>query len=175
MATRNGVSFEVDGLKEIDELLAGIPKKLQSQLIKKIHREALKTQVLPAIRAAAPDRVTVRDGAGYKTIDPAKYIKVLSAKRSKTGMIVGPTREAFVLRFLEYGTKVRYTRGGGNYYKRRKKLNRGRLQPEPFIERVYRQKAGAVTRFVVNNYGKIMVNYLEAKNRRLVNKINKRK
>lgn len=175
MAGRNGVSFEVEGLQGINEILAGIPKRIQSQLVKKIHREALKAKVLPALRAAAPNEITIRDGNTYRTIDPAPFIKILSAKRSKTGMIVGPTREAYVLRFLEFGTKVRYTRGGGSFYKRRTRIHRGILNPDPFIERIYRQQAEAVTRFVADNYRTVMVRYLEAKNRRLLNRIKKLK
>jgi HK97 gp10 family phage protein len=77
---------------------------------------------------------------------------------------VGPTTDAFYLKFYEFGTKQR---------KRKSGASTGRMPAKPFIERTHRQEAPKIIRYIVNNYDKMVTKYLEGRARYMNRKLQK--
>lgn len=142
----------IDGAKELDKLLSGLPKALEVKILRSVHREAAKV-IQEEMKAKAP----VGNDSIYNNIKVGHN----KADDDKTNITVGVTSKGFVARFVEYGTQVRTTKKG---------WNRGDMQPRPFIQPAINSKMDTVMNNLTENYAETINKYLE----REVKKISKK-
>lgn len=145
------VAFDLNGLKEIDDLLKNLPLSVQAQLLRGINRKAAKIVQLQ-----------MKAGTTVEGIN----IKIKADKYNKSGVLVGVENSdrGFLARFLEYGTQIRSTKDGEN---------RGSIQPNPFLKKAIDSKANEVINFLQTNYATEINKGLERRVKAVNKKINK--
>lgn len=92
--------FRIDGMEEFMDLLEGLPNTLKDRTLRDINRKVATKNIAAPLKAAH---------SGFR-----KGIAVGAHKRIKSAVLVGATTDAFVMRFLEYGTIRRETRDAYN-------------------------------------------------------------
>ena len=147
MSQKDPVRFNLDGAKEIDNILKKLPVQLQATLLRNINREAAKITQAEMIKNAPPGS------------DIPDNIKIKNDTENKSGVLVAPTSKVFWARFLEYGTKTREGRGS--------------MSPQPFIKKSIDNTIEQVVKFITGNYGELINKYLEREVKKVNRKNNK--
>lgn len=94
-------TFQIQGLKEIEEALNNLPQDLQLKILGKVNKMAVEKFVVAPMRNAVP----------YATKTEAN-IKTTGEKEDKTAIYGGVTSDSFWLRFADLGTAERTTKSG---------------------------------------------------------------
>lgn len=94
-------TFQISGLKEIEEALNNLPTELQQKVLGQINKKAVDKLVVGPIR-----------GAVSYSSKTESNIKVTPDTEDKTAFYGGVTSDAFWLRFTDFGTKQRFTKIG---------------------------------------------------------------
>ena len=97
-------TFKIEGLKEVMDALKELPTQIQAKLLQGIARKVERKYLVSELKTAIP----------YKRPIYQQSVRVVNDPNDKTASFVGFTTNAFVLRFLEYGTKQRQTKKGFN-------------------------------------------------------------
>jgi hypothetical protein len=90
------------GVKEVEEALKNLDAKMQMALLRSFNRKALQREGIERFKGAAHSR------RGKNNIE----VQATPRAKNKSSVIVGPTSQAFIERFLEKGTVDRYTKRG---------------------------------------------------------------
>jgi len=144
MAKQDGIQYDVEGVKEITEMLDELGYKIKSQVIRSFNRKALTTQIVKPLRAALP----------YSSVK--REIKVQNTRyNNNTAVVAGPTSKVFYVRFLEKGTKQR-------------KGPRGAIMPRPIIEPFVDGQVKSVIKFTSKEYGNEVERIMKKKLRRKI-------
>lgn len=108
------IEYKLFGTDQILDALDSLSPKTLNNIIKSTNRKALNVNIRKSVQAALPYSAKTK-----------KAIKTLGDKEDKaTGVWSGVSSDAFYLRFLEKGTKVRTAEDGAN---------RGRIAPNPKV------------------------------------------
>lgn len=150
----DSLRFEITGIDEVLLSLEKLPSRIQRKLIYETNRDILKTIVLPDAKSGIPYSTATKKG-----------VKVVKARGTDTGVYVGVTTDSFWLRFLEFGTAERATKGATTQRrqtKRYKRLGRvgasgggarrGRVNANPQLVRILESKTKDVLRAVQERY-----------------------
>lgn len=148
------MSFNLQGAKEVEEILKDLPLAVQAKILRAINKQAANI-VKKELQNRAP-------ADGDDTVFNA--IKVKNDKEDDTGVLVGinAKKGGYVQRFQEYGTKKREKKSGADT---------GAIsQPKPFVKSTMDDKVPEVIKFVSENYAELVEKQLK----REVKKINKK-
>lgn len=142
---------DLEGLKELLDILKTLENEKEvERLLRSANRESLKDL-----------QKQFKSGLPYSK-RLLKYIKIgatkVKGRRHPNAQIVGPTSDAFVIRFLEKGTVERYTKGGS--YK-------GKITGKHAIESFLDSNANVVKDKVISEYGEQLVKVTEKKAKRI--------
>jgi hypothetical protein len=145
------IKFKVVGLKEIDDVLKGLPKQVNHKLLQAAHVQALKLTVDKA-KLLAPE------GRNGDLIDSIGSIKESLKKSSELGLVQAGPRirrgryKGNAGHLVEYGTASRRTKRGAN---------RGVMRKKPFMEPAWLQTKDRVLESVNGHLGKSLLNYMK--------------
>lgn len=153
MAKDSVQGMELVNLKELDKLLSALPVDLQAKIWRSANRKAAKI---------ALDKMKANIPGPYS--DEVKNIRIASDKYNKSGVLVGIHPDGFKLRWVEYGTAQRETKGGAN---------RGKIQPQPFIKKSIDESESQILDFVKKEYGTIINKAIESRIKSTLRKIKK--
>ena len=94
---------KIEGLSEVMDALKDIKVKVKVQLIKSFLRKAMMKEIIKPLRADLPYSRNI-----------IKNIKIFTSRRdsNKTAIYGGPSSDVYWIRFMEKGTKQRYTKKG---------------------------------------------------------------
>ena len=138
-------AVEIEGIDEVLRALEGLPSKLTSKILYDAHKEILSKNVLKDVRAALPYSARTRRG-----------VKVVKARGTANGVYIGVTTDSFWLRFLEFGTSDRLTRGT---IKTAEGISRGRIDPaRPNAVSAINDRTNAVLQAIGKEYPEMIVN-----------------
>lgn len=143
----NGITYKLEGVKEITEILNGLPHKVRDQVLRSFNRKAASKKVIRPLRQVLPYSKKTKMG-----------FKVQSVRDDKTAIVAGPTSDVFWVRFVEGGTVARYTKSGAY----RGQLNPGR-RVEPFVN----SQVPSIIDFVNKEYGEEINKFVLKKIKRL--------
>lgn len=105
------VKIRVTGVKEIDDVLKGLPLQVNHKVLQQAHTSAAKVLVDTA-------KLTAPEGPTGNTVDSIGVFKYPFAKASELGLIdAGPRRGRYkgnAAHLTEYGTKPRYNKSGAH-------------------------------------------------------------
>ena len=142
----------IEGLKDVERALKVLPRNLQGNILRTANR-----------RLIAPVRKDVKSQIPKRTGRASKELKIKTSRRDKTAVQLGFTSDAYYMRFLEKGTRVRQTRDGAN---------RGSVTARPFIERTYNRGAKTIIKEKApKEYGNIVADILSKKSARIRKKL----
>jgi HK97 gp10 family phage protein len=147
--------FEIKGIKEIEQVLAGLPGKFGNEVVEKVLNEGAKPLIKQAKENASHSDVT---GNLSKAIGSIK-----NKKEGQTNSItVGPRRnrphKGHHAHLIEYGTAPRKVQskkvlaGGGKFFG---KTVAG-VTANPFLRPAYDAKIGDVQNEIVNEFRSIL-------------------
>jgi len=151
--------IEIEGMKEFNEILKGLPMKFHQGALKAVHRGAANL-VKKEIIARSPE------GAD-------KYVKVGNDPENPTAIVVGIKKKSgsdkrgFIYRFHEYGTSERTTRqriGKGV-------RSTGKMSEKPFVRPAIDASVGDVLKYLATDYGKKISRYLKGRVRAVNKKL----
>lgn len=145
---------EVEGFKELLKVLNTLgDEKLINNLLKKANKEAVKPARQALKQMGYSKRLTKNIGIRAAKVEGSKH---------PNAVVVGPTSDSFILRFLDKGTKERYTKTGAY---------RGAIRGKNIIESLLESQAKTVQKNATSIYGEALVK-VTAKD---VKRINKKK
>ncbi len=150
------VTMKFTGVKEIDQVLRGLPKQLNHKLLQQAHTQASKVLVEKA-KLLAPE------GPAGNLVDSIGTVREGFAKAKELGLVQsGPRRrrgryKGHAGHLAEYGTTVRRTKKGAN---------RGVMRKKPFMEPAWIQSKDQVIGSVNQHLGKALYNYMKRTVRR---------
>jgi HK97 gp10 family phage protein len=130
------VGFKIEGLEEVQKLLAELPDALDSRVQFEVHKAAAQI-ARKDLKEAAPSG----KGKGKGKIKNSFIIK---KSGTESGVLVGPKAEAYPIIFLEKGTKVRKTKSTT--------ANRGKIDKRPFVANTHQKSLPKILEFVSQNY-----------------------
>lgn len=109
-------------------------KVMDKKYIKRVGYRALRYAATPLIRAAkSMYKMTVK---GYSKTGNSAVLNSFKVRKSKKEVALYVGSDYYKVRWLEQGTKERYTR--------RKKAYRGKIYGSKFFERAYEQTEGKI-------------------------------
>lgn len=158
--------FEIQGLKEIKELLKDLPDSVKDQVQADINNNAAKI-VQKELQDNAPSGNN--DELPKNKIENNIVIK--TEKGSKTNKLVGFTKRVFHVKFIELGTKVRSVVGKKGKYKG---ANRGAVRARPFVLRSHQSGGKKAIDFMATNYLKVLHNSIKKQNKKVLNALKKK-
>jgi hypothetical protein len=135
------VKISVTGLKEIDEVVKGLPLLMQDRVLKTAHADAAKVGVEAAKNIVPVKKGTLRDSIGIERV---------SLKRTtEVGLVqYGPLRrkKGFHGHLIEYG-----------------KTNRDgtKTQPDPFMATSFQQTKGVIESNIATSLGKKVLSFMK--------------
>jgi len=148
------VDFKLIGAKEVEKALKELPTKLQANAMLQFNKDAANQVVRKKLQAAR---------GKYK-----KSVKTTTKRGEPTTVFSGITMSAFWLRFTEFGTKVRKTKGRSRVANKqsggkvRAGLNRGSLSiTRPFVEATVDSSIKETIEFANKEYGNSVNKFLE--------------
>ena len=154
-----GITYELAGTKEILEVLdKNLDPKTVMGLIKSTNRKALNEKIVKPLRGAIPYS-SLKKSVGIvadKEHKPDGYSAgIMNQKREKPS--VPPP--GIILRFMEYGTKVRTTRTGAN---------RGSMPATPRVRSKILGSTNGVIDFFNKDFGQTLVALMQRKLKRII-------
>jgi len=148
----NKNSFKIEGLSQVKKALSTLPQKMKGEILKQIHTKVGKEQVQKPLISSLPYSAR------------SKKISVMGGKENVSEVYIGPTRDAYWLRFVEHGTKDRKSKSGATW-----KGISARNFIEPFVD----SRVKNVIKVITNEYGSLAEESLMKSNLRRVKKIKK--
>ncbi|HPQ79838.1 MAG TPA: HK97 gp10 family phage protein [Candidatus Dojkabacteria bacterium] len=153
------VKFELIGAKEAAEALKSLNTKDKIQIYYKLNR-----------KAANVVKGKLKNNAPSNKIQQA--IKIEKNKANPTAVFIGFLKKVFYVRFLEYGTEIRTTRGKKGRFK--KPAFRGRMtDSKKFIEKSHDEAVAELEIKLGQNYQQELNKVLKSELKRVNNKISK--
>jgi hypothetical protein len=134
-------TFEIQGLKEVEQAIKDLPVKMQASVYRAINRKAVKRFVVDNIRSAVNYSAKTEKG-----------IQVVNDRNDKTAVFGGVTSDAFVLRFADRGTAARYTEKGAF---------RGAITGKHQIQPIILDSVNDIIKYMNEEIGNEMVKVLE--------------
>ena len=134
------ISGSLEGYDELLKILQHLgDEKKVNNLLKKTNRIAVKPlqKVLKSMNF--PKRLTKTVGIRAASIE---------GNRHPNAVVVGPTTDSFVLRFLNTGTKERYTKSGAY---------RGKIIGKNIIESIIDDNAVSLLKSIPKQYGEDLI------------------
>jgi hypothetical protein len=130
-----------------------LPQKLTKNVYQTAFKEVLKNEVLPVVKINNP----------YP-----KYNKDVVIKNSKNsvGAVLGFSTNAFIMRWVEYGTNQRKTKKG---------QDRGEMDAKPWLESTFKSTVPAVIKKVNEEFGEIVTKIIGKRLKSVNKKISKMK
>jgi len=160
---KGSINVDVFGVKELKKLFDDLDDDaLSLQILQDINREGANLY-----KKEMQNRAPVGSDNIYKSI------KIEKDRSDKTSLIIGPSLKAFWARFIERGTKVRTTKGRGPV--QFKRGERGKINPEPFIQPAIESATPNAKKRIFDNMGKRVLNFLKRRTKQINNKISKLK
>ena len=147
--------FKIDGMAEVEKALHDLPLMLKAQALRQFNRDVARKITKNKLEAARPKHA---DSVGIST-----------DRQDKTAIYVGMTMNAYYLRFMEFGTKLRKTRGKGKRANSKAKkykagVNRGVMPiTRPFVEKTIDGQMKDVINFARKEYGNSISRWLNRK------------
>ena len=142
------LTYQLEGTKQILEAIDSLNDKEIFKLVKSVNRRNLTKNVVKPVRTALP-----------YSAETKKAIKIVADRADKkTGLYAGVTSDAFWLRFVEGGTKVRTTEAGAN---------RGLIAPNPRAKQTIDQSVPSVIDFFNKEFGGELVTMMQKKLKRI--------
>lgn len=141
--------MEIEGWAEIFEALDKMDNQLQNQIIRGVHRSIANKTIKKEMQAALPYTTGIKKGIGVKSV-----------RGNKTAIWVGANTDAFYLRFLEFGTRVRET---ASFKGKPMKLNRGRISSRPILVRMVDRSIERYINELNQGYGEELKKWMERK------------
>jgi HK97 gp10 family phage protein len=144
------MKFKLDlkGIDAVTKILKTLPQDLRDNVLYDINRAAAKI-VKEKLTLAAPD--DANETNSKNKIE--NNVAITKGRGSRTLVQTGIKKRAFHARFLEFGTRVRKTKGKGKY---KRPANRGAVTPRPFIRRAHERATPKVLKYVSSNYLKVI-------------------
>lgn len=161
----NQIKFEILGIKEVQKMLADIPKEFSDKIQFDLNKAAGKI-VEKELQQSVP--VGNNDKSSK---NKAENNTLVTKSDSKSGVYVGFNKRAWYVKLIERGTKVRQTKGRGKY---KKKANRGTVNRKPFIEAAYDRAAPKAVKYLSDNYLKLLNKAIRKQVRKVINATKKR-
>lgn len=154
--------IRLTGVKEIDDVLRGLPLQVNDKILQAANASAAK-YLVDREKLLAPEGPTgnLVDSIG---IVRGGFGQVQSGRRSIGQVTIGPRRggkyKGFAGHLVEFGTKARYTKGTG---KKRKVVNayRGIMKSNPFAELAFDQTKNIVLGSINEQLGKSLISYMK--------------
>ncbi|MEB3210268.1 MAG: HK97-gp10 family putative phage morphogenesis protein [Leptolyngbyaceae bacterium] len=142
------VKLSVTGVKEIDQVLKGLPRQLQDKVLAQAHADAAKPLVERAKNIVPKRKGNLRDSIGTEK---------LGKRGNEIGQVqVGPRRSKRWLGhgalLVEFGTKKRATKKGAN---------RGVMPKKPFMFPAFRQTKQLVEGRIAKAIGQKLYNFMK--------------
>jgi HK97 gp10 family phage protein len=150
--------IDIIGAKELMAVMNELPDKLNVGLLRNINKVGAKE-----FKEEMKSNVPVGSDGIFNAI------KIQNDKSDKTGVLVGVGGVAFWARFLEFGTQIRKTKGGGPI--QFKQASRGVMKPEPFLAMAIERVHPRALKAIFDNMGLTVTKFLKSNLR----KINKKK
>lgn len=141
--------YQIEGLDQFEKALETLDSKTVEKIYSSVNRKVANKEVKKPLAA----RVDY--------IHSKRNIKTTKSKDDKTAITVSPSTDIYWTRFLEKGTKERYTKTTGAY--------RGSITARHQIESVYEAQIDEILKYVQEYYGEEIDNIL----RRKIKKISK--
>jgi hypothetical protein len=152
-------NFKIDGMTELLQALDDLDSKIKDDLFRNANTIILKDVVKGDLEKQVNTvRTSTNKKGKVKNVSP---VIVYNDRKDKSAVKIGVSTDYFWLRFIEYGTKLRFTR--------KKKVNRGQLAARNRIINTIKNLTDPILKKVENDYGKIINDVLEKK----IKKINK--
>lgn len=141
-------TLSVTGLKEIDELLKGLPEQLKHRILQDAHADAAK----PLINSAE-SKVPVKTGGLRRSIGA---VKPSIKKAREIGLVkIGPRRggryEGYHGHLIEFGHRI-VTKKGRII---------GATRPNPFMEPAFNSTKDQVKSNIAESIAKILLRYMK--------------
>jgi len=140
--------IEIIGMKELEKLLNSIPDSVAVDALRNINR-AGGQEYKAEMQSQAP--------VGSDNIH--RNIRIQNDPEDKTAIFIGVSNKAYWARFVEFGTKVRTTKGKGPIIYG--KANRGQMKPEPFIAPSIEKATPRAIDSIFQKMGKRVTSYIK--------------
>lgn len=147
------MNVKFTGVREIDEVLKGLPRQVNDRLLRRAHTLAAAPLVLKE-KQTAPR---------FKTRNLKESIGIIKASRNKElgAIAVGPRRKGIykghAAHLVEYGTKKRSLIGKGKY----KTGNRGVMPAKPFAFPAWQATRAQVLAGINGELGRTLLAYMK--------------
>ena len=161
MNNRETITYKLDGTKELFESMDALSSSEVNKLIKNAERKALDLYIIKTIKSALP--------YSQKT---KKEIRIVAAKGKAPGFFAGAALDAYYLRFVEYGTKVRQLKRAKKYIPRLDNKggeNKGQITANPIIGKTINDNIENVISFFNKDFGEHLALTMEKKLKRINN------
>lgn len=152
------MGIEIAGLKEMENTLKELPVQFKRNIYRKVMKDALRKEVLPEMKAETRKRFN-------DTVVKSLTVRNSKSKKNFFGAIITFTTDGFITRFFEFGTKLRF--------KRSTKAPTGKVNPDPYIERVHKKNIKPVIKYVNDNAGRLVEKFLKVELKKIRRKIDK--
>lgn len=144
------MDIRLTGVKEIDQVLKGLPKQVNHKIVQSANVQAVK----PLVEKA---KLTAPEGPTGNLVDSIGSVKLPARRATNLGEVhVGPRRggrnKGHHGHLIEYGTTVR---------KNKKGANRGRISPKPFMEPAWESTKSRVLANVNDELGKSLFRFMK--------------
>jgi hypothetical protein len=150
------VNLSVTGLKEIDDLLKGLPRQLQHRVLQAAHADAAK----PLINSVE-SKVPVKTGNLRRSIGA---IKPSIHKTTEIGLIkIGPRRggnnKGYHGHLIEYGHKIVRKKRVLGLFSYKKTL--GFVKGKPFMQPAFNATKGIIEDRIADSIGKKLISFMK--------------
>lgn len=143
------VKLRLTGVKEIDQVLRGLPKQVNHKILQQAHASSAKVLVDTA-------KLTAPEGPTGNTVDSIGVVKYPFAKAGELGLIdAGPRRGRYkgnVAHLIEYGTRRRSLKNGAN---------RGTMPAKPFMEPSWQRTKDQVLNSIDRFLGATLLRFMK--------------
>lgn len=142
------MKISVTGVKEIDQVLRGLPKQLNHRVLGQAHAAAAKPLIDKA-KVMTPKRT----GGLQKSIGAVKLSqrKATIVGEVHAGPRRGKSQKGYHGHLVEYGTKKRTNKRGAN---------RGVMPSKPFMEPAFQATKGQIEGLIGQEIGKKLVAFM---------------
>jgi|SRR5579859_6771431 len=137
-----GVKFDIEGIKELNELLTQLPTKVTKNITKGVNFKAAGLAI-KVMEEAAP--------TGSASVKAKEKIKnnILAKSSEGDSVLVGLSRKVFFGTFLSSGTKDRVTKINGFY---KKPKSTGKIIGTDWIPKAHQQAFPQIIDYLNKNY-----------------------
>lgn len=158
-----GVKVTYTGVKEIDDVLRGMPDQLTDKVLQAANTSAAKYLVDKA-KSLAPEGPNgyLVDSIG---VVKGNYNQVVSLQRAIGSITVGPRRgggfKGWAAHLIEYGTRERYTQGKGKIRRLAIHAFRGLVSARPFMLPAFNATKDLILNSINQEIGKKLIAFMK--------------